>query len=315
MNGVVKRILPAETESITTVASLAMSQRSSLPPIPLGWPAIQSTSSRRLTALAASGLALLGALLLNPVQLTAGEIIAESHFDSGTDNWKQHDDGKPAREVNYEPLGGVSGGGIRSDKDADWFVAPPAFLGDQRAAYGGRLRLVMKQNKSSGFVQGFVVRLESGGLILGRYIGRQPPFTFSPLEFVLDENSGWFNRSTGELATRTEMMTVLSNLQTLHIRSDFTASTDDSAWLDDVVLEGPPAPAKLSLDAGKVLTIQGDPGATFDIEFASRPEPDATWKRLVGITIPDTSASPIAVRLFEAATGSTNQFFRAVRVR
>lgn len=310
-----QHVHPTDTPSIINVTSSAKPRRSPQPSIPPCSVIVPARPHRRFTAFAAAGLAILGALLLHPVQLNAAEIIASSHFNSGTENWKQHEEGKPARDVIHEPLGGVSGGGIRSDKDADWFVAPPAFLGDQRAAYGGRLRLHIKQNKGSGFVQGFAVRLESGGLILGRYIGRQPPFTFSQFEFVLDENSGWFNRSTGELATRTEMLTVLSNLQTLHIRSDFTPSTDDAAWLDDVVLEAPPAPAVLSLDPGKVLTLQGEAGSAFDIEFAPNTEPNTPWRRLVGITLPDGSTSAIKVRLFDETTGSTNQFFRAVQAR
>lgn len=249
----------------------------------------------------------------NTGNIRAADVIAESHFDNDDEGWKQHKEALAPRAVVYEPLGGFSGGGIKSDKDADWFVAPASFLGDQRAAYGGMLRFVIKQNKGPGAANGFTARLESGGLLIGRYIVGIPPTTFGELQFVLDENSGWFNRGTAKLATRAEMLTVLSNLQILHIRASYTGATDDVTWLDDVVLQGPPTPSVLSLDPGQVLTIQGEPGDNYDVQFAPQLGRDAAWQPLVGITLPAVPDPNLSIRLYDAATGGTNRFFRAVR--
>lgn len=169
-----------------------------------------------------------------------------------------------------------------------------------------------QQNKSSVVGHGFAVRINSGGLILGTYIGKQPPTTFEHVQIPLDEKSGWYNRGTGNLATKEEVLCVLARLEAIEIRADFTIATDNVGWLDNVKLIAGPMPPIVGSERPRSLVIEGSAGATYQIQFQWELDPVSAWMPFMDVTLPDIPVPRPEFQHYEPIMGRTNIFFRAV---
>ncbi|MCC7374764.1 MAG: hypothetical protein IT581_08910 [Verrucomicrobiales bacterium] len=259
------------------------------------------------------GLAVLPGLPAIAQLTTTGQVLASSSFDTNDEGWLQGAsvDSEASRPLVYQFGGGYSGGGIQTSLDHGWFQAPAKFLGDKSQAYGGRLEYDYKQNKSGGAGLGFAIRLYSGGLILGSFGGKQPPTTFEHVTHILDEKSGWYNRGTGKLASREEMIRVLSHLDLIEIRADFTTATDNVAWLDNVQLVAGPTAPVIRAETPNLLSLEGDVGL-YEVQFRSELDAADVWKPFFAVKLPGPIAARLDFQLYSSILGRSNLFFRAV---
>ena len=168
--------------------------------------------------------------------------LATSTFDDAPislDGWQgiNNDGDREILERLAHPDG--SGGYIQLREDAGdsatmVFLAPPKFLGDQHLAYGGRLVFRLKQYRTDQFYSAADVTLVSGGIRLNYFFGHIPGTTWEQFEVQLVEGPGW-NRN-GQRATQADFQTVLSSLQRLTIRGEFSSRQAERTGLDDVRL-------------------------------------------------------------------------------
>ena len=187
-------------------------------------------------------------------------VLAESTFENALiplDGWQgiNNDGGREILERVAHPDG--AGGFIRLREDAGdsatmLFLASPKFLGDQRLAYGGRLVFRLKQLHTDQLYLGTDVTLESGGIRLNYSFGRFPGTTWEQFEVPLVEGPGW--KRSGQPASQADFQLVLSSLQRLTIRGEFSSRQVERTGLDDVrLLAAPPRLEIHRLPDGRVV--------------------------------------------------------------
>jgi hypothetical protein len=195
-------------------------------------------------------------IVFSAVGARAQIVIASSSFNSDAEGWVVRDlpspnpGAPPAVQGTHTPTfnasGGNPSGGHISLQDPSlnawyWF-APPTYLGDMSAAYGGTLRYDLAVTGSgTGFSQPDVI-LVGGGMTLVRSTGFNPPpsstVTWNSIAVGLTE-AGWLNGSSGLAATQAEMLTVLGCLSAVYIRGEYLLLLDDVGRLDNVSISAP----------------------------------------------------------------------------
>jgi hypothetical protein len=169
-------------------------------------------------------------------------ILAQSSFSdasAGLTGWQGiNNDGDRETLERLEEADG-SGGYIQLREDAGdsatmLFLAPPAFLGDQSRAYGGRLTFRLRQLHTDQLYIGPDVILESPGVRLEYFLGRIPSTSWQTFNVPLIEDGHW--KREGRAATRVDLELVLGSLKKLAIRGEFSNRQKERTGLDDVHL-------------------------------------------------------------------------------
>ncbi len=169
------------------------------------------------------------------------EILAESHFEAGVEGWFLV--GDPTTFIPILDSTGNPGGCIKavdSQKGVGVkFMASPAFLGNKAGAYGGLLEFDEKRSSGAAYDANDVL-LYGGEIVIVIDAGPSPAVgAWTHYAVGLDELSGWkIDSLDGPPATREQIQAVLTDLDVLQVRGEFSSSAD-SAWLDNVVLSGP----------------------------------------------------------------------------
>ena len=197
----------------------------------------------------------------NSVDKTAGTIDCDpptaqfgrpaSSFDSDGDGWAIANDGGGWVAAGGNPDGYIEGvdTGAATGSTAWYFSAPPKFLGDRSAYLGGELRYDLQQSDAApGFLSQPWVVLRGAGITLVYDASVAPGTTWTPYAIPLETDAGWhiavdgcwtlsivspnvcnFNGASPSVA---QFMTVLSNLDTVLIRGEYSA-TFDTGGLDN----------------------------------------------------------------------------------
>lgn len=126
----------------------------------------------------------------------------------------------------------ASDGGV----DTWYWLAPEAYLGDKTAYFGGSLSFDLKQSATSNQFDSDDVILVGGGITLVLDIA--PPGTdWTSYSAYLDSRSAWrVGSEDGPLATETQILHVLGDLQSFRIRGEYQIGAD-TGGLDNVVME------------------------------------------------------------------------------
>jgi hypothetical protein len=181
--------------------------------------------------------------------------LASSSFDVDTEGWVVEDFpvalGDPpvslmTYSASYETSGGNPGGFIRREDPSGnwfWFSAPSAFLGDKSAGLGGAISLDMRVSPAPmpiGPIFPMVILVGGGTTLFA--ITEPPGSGFTSFEVFLTPCS-WKvgNYSTGPLASSSQLLAVLGDLDALYISGDWVDGTE-TADLDNVRICGPEAP-------------------------------------------------------------------------
>jgi len=127
--------------------------------------------------------------------------------------------------------------------DNTWYwVAPDSFQGNLMPAYRGTLTFDLKQSHPGDSQQDAVdVYLVGGGVTLAFDLSANPGSDWTSYQVPLDEFSGWrLNDLNGSLATKTDLETVLAEVDALNIRGDYnngdSSGREDTVGLDNVTL-------------------------------------------------------------------------------
>jgi hypothetical protein len=164
--------------------------------------------------------------------------LVQSTFTIDMEDWGSVND---AMSLRHNATGGNPGGHICADDAGSgetwYFRAPPEFYGDLSEAYGGYLTFDLKQVNITNQYDDNDIVLVSDNLTLVFDTTENPAATWTSYSVPLVE-SGWINSTTGQPATRSEFMTVLTNLTELWIRGEYEYG-NDTACLDNVALYPP----------------------------------------------------------------------------
>jgi hypothetical protein len=172
----------------------------------------------------------------------------KSSFDTDVEGWTLQGFNSDANDYSvsamlsapavYDPTGGAAGGAIERHETffgyADYFQAPPKFLGDLSKYYGGTLGFELRDSDVSMPFTAPLVLLASGS-DMWRYDGGPLAQTMWSIFTVPLAASEWTRVGDGAAATELEMQKSLSAVTGLWIRGEFSSNIDDS-WLDEVVV-------------------------------------------------------------------------------
>lgn len=247
-------------------------------------------------------------------------VLVASDFDdavAGSDGWTGINTKGNAETVVYNPTNGLYLGCLSWSEPAPngagtYYVAPPKFLGDQRAAYNGTLTYSLRwAGNGTTQLSPTDVILGTTNLELGfQYSEIRAEGSWLRLEIPLNENSGWTNITAQRAATRDEMLATLTSLKRLWIRGEYTSWADGSD-LDLVALLGQPSgPLQpvLTMKVASEIWINGAVGRTYRLEFKNELGPTNVWQQLVTLVLP---TSPYRF-IDPAATGVSRRFYRVV---
>ncbi len=184
-----------------------------------------------------------------------GAPLAESSFVSGAEGWLSitlpYPSALPPTILGtYSPTWVSSLGGYIKLNDPDgsgqtgnaqYWVAPAAYLGDRSAAYGGSLELDLANSSTyPAFTQEDVL-LIGGGLTLVHALGGAPVPAFTHFSIPMSETGWTVGAIAGPPASAQQMQCVLSAVEHLYIRAEYL-NGPDTEFLDNVsLLTGPTA--------------------------------------------------------------------------
>ncbi len=189
---------------------------------------------------------LLIAILLTLPAISLAQIT--STFDIDADGWFFFDGGTGSSTPGtFNAAGGNPGGYIsltyssNTSFEQSW-VAPGKFLGNQVTRSLGMNLLFSLQQSAAGassFNNG-EVRIESGGTAIVVTLTPKPAVapSWTNYSLRLDETQVWrIGSTTGPVATRTQIIQVLTNITALEIRGTYMTNAAYTSGLDNVILE------------------------------------------------------------------------------
>ncbi len=160
--------------------------------------------------------------------------MVSSSFNSSFDGWTVTNG-----TGEFIATGGAPGGNLRASEGGSgvyYYDAPAAYLGAKTDFYGGTLTFDLKQDGDSSQFDEADVLLTGGGLTLALDVGENPGIDWTSYSATLALGAGWKVGSvTGRVATAEEILSTLSDLESLRIRGEYVdGSTNDASNLDNV---------------------------------------------------------------------------------
>ena len=199
---------------------------------------------------------------------TANASIVTS-FDSDTEGWRvvtlNLNNTPPtaanSRDPQFVPTGGNPGGYIKGQEFAgasDWFSAPAEYLGSHADKLDGTLSfsLLASTNPTNYPTAVGVAIVGDNDTTIFRDIASPLTSVWTEYELLLAASGDW-HFDTGADATDSEIESILSEIQGIYIRSDWSNGLD-STGLDSVSLASPvPLPSALLLFASSFTALVG----------------------------------------------------------
>ncbi|HYC84718.1 MAG TPA: FG-GAP-like repeat-containing protein, partial [Chryseosolibacter sp.] len=190
-----------------------------------------------------------------------------STFDTDADGWTFSD------AVVHDPGGYISSTySASATSSTQYWSAPSKFLGNHVVKSAGmNLKFDLQQSVAgtSSHANGDV-RIESPGFTLVYSFPVKPATApgWTTYELKLDETAGWrINSTTGSLATRSQVMNVITNITAIEIRASYATQNPYTAAIDNVILEERTLVAAPSITA--FSPVSGDVGSTVTITGAN----------------------------------------------
>ncbi len=191
-------------------------------------------------------------LLLATIFLLINTLQAQtSTFDNDNEGWFGLGDSNDA-PCDWVPINGNPDGYAQvvdqSIGGVWYFQAPKKFLGNKCPAYGQKLQFDLKTSTLTGGYDQDDVYLRGNGIVIVFNFPNNPGFTWTHYEVKLDETANWrINTINGVKATKSQIVSVLANVDLFKIRGEFAKGTDDIGGLDNVIF--PDSPIAFDLDA------------------------------------------------------------------
>ena len=195
----------------------------------------------RILSIAAVTTCVLLLAALWPHSATAVDIPLAQITPGSSDGWSVALlNGLPASGVELSADGsGVAASDTPSTSSSWYFVAPPAFSGDLKGAYNGKLSLSLvtmevADARAAKDLHDPLVVLQA---TCGHYLYYTPSKVTSGVTTVmLNEDAGWKDSRTGKTAGSLDMLGVLSHLSQTKIRGGFFKTSAETTRLSSLTI-------------------------------------------------------------------------------
>jgi len=219
-------------------------------------------------------------LLLACISFSAHTQIT-STFDTDADGWTFFNASNNSISFTHNVANGNPGGYVSATYSSSsgtgnavtnlnnqvWF-APAKFRGNHLVrSLGLNLKFDLQQSQA-GAVSGFDVIIENANNYIYFNLPVKPAVspTWSSYTLALDETISWRYNSGGAIASRQQIIGILTNVTSIEIRGTYATNAAYTSGLDNVVLEQrtltpPPTATSLSATSGKpgdLITVQGN---------------------------------------------------------
>ncbi len=224
--------------------------------------------------------------------LVADDGAPASTFDAGDEAWRVEGDPVAGTFV-WGATGGNPGGHIRvSDLNTGiriWWVAPPAFLGDQSGRYGGEIRFDRVTDRTDKRnPPDYDVSLRGNDGVLLTYAmpdDSEPGLTWTSGAVPLTE-AGWENDGTGQPATQAEFQAVLADLERVDILAEYT-NAQETNGIDNVAYQG------------GIVAGEGGPAGAIPATFTLSPAHPNPFAQSTTLSLDFTEAGRVTVDVLD----------------
>jgi hypothetical protein len=190
-----------------------------------------------------------------------------SYFTADEEGWTALCECGNHPNSSWAPVAGSPGGAFKGTDDANgtWYYnSPAAFDVDLSTYYGGTLKFDQKQNSNTSQTnEPDVMFVKSDGTKIVYSTPSNPSHVAWTSYSITLTESGWTHSILGGTAvTYSEFVDFLTNFSVIKIRGDYSSSTSETCWIDNVVLATPPVlPIELAEFTG---TLQGNSTAVIN---------------------------------------------------
>ena len=173
------------------------------------------------------------------------DVIINDQFKNDASGWQIVGDAQGGYvEASYSPDGGVVDGYIFAKDDVTggvwYFSAPNSYRGNKQVYSGATLSYSLYQD--SGMINQFLaadIIFKSGEKSIYYQVANFPNATWTDYSVRINENSGWhygeYSNGTEPLATKEQILSVLSNVTDFWIRGEYESGPDEGG-LDNVMI-------------------------------------------------------------------------------
>ena len=232
-----------------------------------------------------------------------------STFDTDADGWTFYNASFASITVTHNPVNGNPGGYISAtyasttgtsnvNGNNQAWLAPAKFLGNHLVkSLGMNLKFDLQQSQA-GTTSGYDVRIASGGNFIYFQLPVKPAVApaWSSYSLPLDETIAWRYGSGTTIATRSQIIGILTNVTSITIRGTYATNAAYTSGLDNVILEQrtlPIAPAITSF-----IPTSGTPGTSITINgnnFDPTASNNTVYFGAIAGTITSASATSLSV--------------------
>lgn len=182
-----------------------------------------------------------------------------SYFTADLENWTGLCECVNHPSVSWASVAGSPGGAAKGTDNANgtwYFNSPAAFNIDLSTYYGGTLKFDQKQNGSIASQTNLedVMLVKSDGTRIVYNTSSNPSsVAWSSYAITLTETGWTYTNLAGAAVSYTDFMDFLATFAVIKIRGDYSTSTSESTWMDNVILATPPIlPIELSTFTGEL---------------------------------------------------------------
>ncbi len=193
-----------------------------------------------------------------------------------------------------------------------YFQAPTNYLGAHSNFYDGTLSFDIKRQNGS-LLNYPDVAINGGGFTFIIDVGSGPVAdVWTNYTLRLNETGGWKkDRLSGDAPTAAEFKTLLNDLTALRIRGEYSTSSTDLGFLDNVIMSTP-EPLLLNVQSWTAQEIMlcwnSETGRVYQLQFSAS-LPATNWSNALASRTGTGSNDCVSL----TATNPAERFFRLVR--